>query len=116
MRLLFAVGSGLPFCQPMVEQGKEGEAEEGGEDEGDGVGLNECCTERLPYLQTEEIDKHGDAQHGHSDDGGDGNDLLAAVGLHLFAMDALHGCVGEVGGQAFRLDRSEGLTEGAWVS
>lgn len=53
----------MPFCQPMVEQGKEGEAEEGGEDEGDGVGLNECCTERLPYFQTEEIDKHGDAQY-----------------------------------------------------
>ena len=57
----------------------------------------------------EEIDKYGDAQHGNSNDGGDGNDTFAAVGLYLFATDALHGAVGEVGGQAFRLDGSEGL-------
>lgn len=106
----------MPFCQPMVEQGKEGEAEKGGEDEGDGVGLNECCTERLPYLQTEEIDKHGDAQHGHCDDGGEGNDLLAAVSLYLLATDASHGGIGEVGGQTPWLCWSESPTEGAWAS
>ena len=100
----------------MVQQGEEGEAEEGGEDEDGSIGLNERCAERLPNLQAKEIAKHGDAQHGYDGDGNEGNDTLATFGLYLLAMDASHGGIGEVGGQAFRLDGSEGLTEGAWVS
>ena len=100
----------------MVQKGKESEAEEGGEDEDGGIGLNERYAERLPDLQTKEIAKHGDAQNGYGNDSHESNNSLAAFGLYLLAMDALHGSVGEVGGQAFRLDGSEGLTEGAWVS
>lgn len=105
------ISFGLPFCQPMVQQGEEGEAEEGGEDERGGVRLNKYGLERLPYPWAEIEAKNGYAYEGDSNDGDDGNKVLAPFGFHLFTVDAAHGGICEVGRQVPRLHRSEGPTE-----
>ena len=87
--------------QHLVDDGEEGEAEEGGKDQLEGerrlreAGVLEAGEQRGAV----EVAQRGEAEEGDKRDEHDADEGVASLAPALFGLDALHGLVGKVAGQ-----------------
>ena len=97
--------------QTAVEQGKEGEAEEGGQGECEVFGPFRNGDHRLPDCLSEHINESADAKDDDACDGEEGHDALPSFALLSFQVNPPHCGVGKVRRQARSLLGFEGTKQ-----
>jgi len=98
--------------QKVVEQGEEGEAEERGQSEREGIGALRRLHQRLPDDWSEGIGKSAETKDCDGHDAAEGCNLLPPFALLPFLSDAPHSGIGEVRRQARPLSLCEGFAKG----